>query len=125
MRKIFVLLFCCSFIFSHAQNTITYTRQEVMIPMRDGVKLYTVIFTPNNVTEAVPILIERTPYGSEGAQSPDKSSYVKDMAAEGYIFVTQDIRGRYKSEGQFVMNRPILDKPNEVDESTDTYDAVE
>lgn len=93
--------------------------------MRDGIKLHTVIFTPNNADEAEPILMERTPYGSDHAQSPDKSAYLKDMAAEGYIFVFQDIRGRYKSEGQFVMNRPILDKPNLVDESTDTWDTVD
>ena len=92
--------------------------------MRDGVKLYTVIFTPS-VSDAVPILIERTPYGSAGALNPLNAAYVKDMAQEGYIFVTQDIRGRYKSEGQFVMNRPILDKPNEIDESTDTWDTVD
>jgi len=129
MRKLLFILPACISIFTFrsasAQTTVTYTRQEAMIPMRDGVKLYTVIFKPSNVTGTVPILIERTPYGSEDAQSPDKSSYEKDMAAEGYIFVSQDIRGRYKSEGQFVMNRPILDKPNEIDESTDTYDAVE
>ncbi len=72
-----------------------------MIPMRDGVKLYTVIFMPG-MAEPAPILMMRTPYGSEHTQSPDKSAYVRDMAAEGYIFVTQDIRGRYKSEGRFV-----------------------
>ncbi len=127
MRKLFILSVAIIVFITPvlAQTKITYTRQTAMIPMRDGVKLFTVIFTPNNVAEPVPILIERTPYGSEDSYSPDQSAYLKDMAAEGYIFVMQDIRGRYKSEGQFVMNRPILDKPNEIDESTDTYDAVD
>ncbi|HVX52090.1 MAG TPA: CocE/NonD family hydrolase [Chitinophagaceae bacterium] len=123
MKNLLLLFTCCMAIVSHAQ--ITYTRQEVMIPMRDGIKLHTVIFTPGNVSEPVPILVERTPYGADHAQSPDKSAYLKDMAAGGYIFVFQDIRGRYKSEGQFVMNRPILDKPGTVDESTDAWDAVD
>jgi putative CocE/NonD family hydrolase len=122
----FLLLFCCCITIKiFAQDKITYTKQEVMIPMRDGVKLYTVIYTPQNVSSPVPILIQRTPYGSEGFSNPLNSSYLKDMATDGYIFVEQDIRGRYKSEGQFVMNRPITDKPGEIDESTDTYDAIE
>src|SRR3954451_11798018 len=126
MRKtLCFVLSLCIVLCSVAQNKIEYTRHDTMIPMRDGVRLYTVYYTPNNAPGPVPILIERTPYGSEDMESPDKSAYVKDMAAEGYIFVTQDIRGRYKSEGQFVMNRPITDKPGEIDESTDTYDAIE
>jgi putative CocE/NonD family hydrolase len=126
MRKIILLHLCFNIgIIANAQTNITYARQEAMIPMRDGIKLYTVIYTPTNATGAVPILMERTPYGSEHTPSPDKMAYVKDMAAEGYIFVTQDIRGRYKSEGQFVMNRPITDKPGVIDESTDTWDTVD
>lgn len=125
MRRITMLcLGCCLGLFATAQTAIKYTRQEAMIPMRDGVKLYTVIFMPD-MAEPAPILMMRTPYGSEHTLSPDKSAYVRDMAAEGYIFVTQDIRGRYKSEGQFVMNRPILDKAGEVDESTDAWDTVD
>ncbi len=129
MRKIISTCFCftlscCVTLSSFAQNKIVYARHDMMIPMRDGVKLYTIYYTPN-ISEPVPILIQRTPYGSEDFQSPDKTPYVKDMAAEGYIFVKQDIRGRYKSEGQFIMNRPITDKPGEIDESTDTYDAID
>jgi uncharacterized protein len=123
--KLLPILCCCISLQLQAQETIKYTRQEAMIPMRDGVKLYTVIYTPSNTAAPVPILIQRTPYGSADFGSPDKSNYLKDMAAEGYIFVEQDIRGRYKSEGQFVMNRPITDKAGEIDESTDTYDAIE
>ena len=109
-----------------SQEKITYKRTEAMIPMRDGIKLYTVIYSPANLSEAAPILMVRTPYGSRNrAVSPDSSDYIDDMAAEGYIFVTQDVRGRYESEGTFVMTRPIADKPGEVDESTDTWDAIE
>lgn len=122
--ELVIAFICCIAATSSAQTKITYTRHEAMIPMRDGIKLYTVYYTPD-ISEPVPILIQRTPYGSEDMPSPDQITYVKDMAAEGYIFVTQDIRGRYKSEGGFIMNRPILDKPGAVDESTDTYDAVE
>ena len=122
--ELVIAFMCCIATTSSAQTKIKYTRHEAMIPMRDGVKLYTVYYTPD-ISEPVPVLIQRTPYGSEDMPSPDQITYVKDMAAEGYIFVTQDIRGRYKSEGGFIMNRPILDKPGAVDESTDTYDAVE
>src|SRR5882757_5693245 len=118
-------LLCMAFTAALAQNKITYSRQEYMIPMRDGVKLYTVIYAPDSMPEPVPILIQRSPYGSEGTESPEKSAYLRDLAAEGFIFVNQDIRGRYKSEGKFVMNRPVLDKPGEIDESTDTYDAID
>ena len=58
--------------------------------MRDGVKLYTVIYTPSNTTGPVPILIMRTPYGSKNLRSPDSIPYVRDLAIEGYIFVIQE-----------------------------------
>jgi putative CocE/NonD family hydrolase len=125
MKYLLTAALCCASIIVFAQSKLTYTRHEAMIPMRDGVKLYTVIYTPANATEAVPILMERTPYGSQGAQAPDKSAYTKDMAADGYIFVTQDVRGRYKSEGLFIMNGPVLDKPGTTDESTDTWDTID
>jgi len=108
-----------------AQAKMKYVRQEYMIPMRDGVKLYTVVYAPDSVQGTFPILIARNPYGSEGAGNPMNGAYLRDMAAEGYIFVTQDIRGRFESEGTYVMNRPVLDKPGAIDESTDTYDTVD
>src|SRR5256885_15716758 len=82
-----------------------FDKNEVMIPMRDGVKLHTEIYTPKNATEALPMLMNRTPYG---IANPDKGMSnmlyrYSDMTAEGYIFVLQDIRGRYGSEGKFVM----------------------
>jgi putative CocE/NonD family hydrolase len=102
-----------------------YNRQEILIPMRDGIKLNTVVFTPKDQAEALPFLLTRTPYGVSQNRSPEKNEYIKDMALDGYIFVFQDIRGRYKSEGRFEMQRFNRDKndPKAIDESTDTYDT--
>ncbi|HTD98696.1 MAG TPA: CocE/NonD family hydrolase [Mucilaginibacter sp.] len=104
-----------------------YNRQEVMIPTRDGVKLHTVIFTPKESAEKLPFLMLRTPYGVNKYQSPEKIGYVKDMAEDGYIFVYQDIRGRYNSEGKYQMQRFSRDKkdPKAIDESSDTYDTID
>lgn len=104
-----------------------YNRKEVMIPVRDGILLHTVIFTPAKQKEALPILLNRTPYGANKRKSPDKDTYVKDMADDGYIFVYQDIRGRYLSEGTFEMQRFTRNKEDlrAIDESTDTYDTFE
>src|SRR5579863_6988284 len=104
-----------------------YNRQEVMIPMRDGVKLHTVIFTPKNQSEKLPFLITRTPYGVNDNPSPEKIGYIKDMADEGYLFVAQDIRGRYLSEGTFEMQRFNRNKNNlkAIDEASDTYDTID
>ena len=107
-----------------------YTRQEVMIPTRDGVKLHTVILRPagsESSGEALPFLMQRTPYGVDGATSNSINASKPELAASGYIFVEQDIRGRYKSEGQFVMNRPIVAHHSkaDVDETTDTRDTID
>ena len=92
--------------------------------MRDGVKLKTYIFRPKDVTEPLPILMWRTPYG---AQNSGAASTYKHLADEGYIFVNQDLRGRFGSEGQFVMMRPVQDKsnPKNIDEGTDTNDTID
>ncbi len=105
-----------------------FKRMEVQIPMRDGVKLYTDIYIPKKSRGPLPFLFTRTPYGStddKGRNGLLPHSY-KDFVDEGYIFVFQDIRGRYKSEGQFVMFRPPRDKSDAkaIDESTDTYDSI-
>ncbi|WP_206513814.1 CocE/NonD family hydrolase [Pseudoflavitalea rhizosphaerae] len=104
-----------------------YERMEILITMRDGVKLNTVIFTVPNSSEPLPFLFLRTPYGVSGYPSPNDMMSTKEMANEGYIFVFQDIRGRYKSEGKFEMMRFTRDKskPGAIDESTDTYDTIE
>src|SRR5579859_5352132 len=106
-----------------------FDKTEVMIATRDGVKLHTEIYSPKNASESLPIIFERTPYGL----SDDEKGYSRilnryaEMIPEGYIFVFQDIRGRYGSEGKFVMLRPLHDPSNAkgVDESTDTYDTID
>ncbi len=120
-------ILCCSFsVFSQTKED-KYNRQEIMISMRDGIKLNTVVFTPKDQSGPLPFLLLRTPYGVSGASSPEKNQYVKDMAEEEYIFVYQDIRGRYKSEGKFEMQRFARNKkdPTSIDESSDTYDTFE
>jgi putative CocE/NonD family hydrolase len=103
------------------------TGTEVMIPMRDGVRLYTQIYTPAQAAEKLPILFLRTPYGT-GALNPQRiATSLPELTADGYIIVSQDIRGRFKSEGQFVMLRQPRDPKDKkaIDESTDAYDSIE
>lgn len=120
-----LLIVLSAFVFGlHAQS---FSRREVLIPMRDGVRLNTVIFEPTAAREPLPIIFLRTPYGVSKAPYPDSTDYLRDMANDGYVFAYQDIRGRYKSEGKFEMQRFQRDKkdPKSIDESTDTYDAIE
>src|ERR1035437_625596 len=121
------LLFTLYSVGQTGTDTLTYSRHELLIPMRDGIRLNTVIYSPLGISEQVPFLFLRTPYGVSRILSPNKDPYISDMAKEGYIFVFQDIRGRYKSEGTFEMQRIMRDKkdPKSIDESTDTYDAIE
>jgi uncharacterized protein len=118
-------------------DSFDYTRREVMIPMRDGVKLHTVILVPKGAKSA-PILLTRTPYDATGLTSHAQSSHLGpilsgyDNATEviledGYIRVVQDIRGKYGSEGEYVMTRPLHGplNPTPVDHSTDTYDTID
>jgi putative CocE/NonD family hydrolase len=100
-----------------------FEAQMAMIPMRDGVRLHTFVYRPAGHAEPLPFLMLRTPYGVAGSPARQFRAYLKELAEDGYVFVFQDIRGRYGSEGRFVMNRPL--DPAGVDESTDTYDTVE
>jgi putative CocE/NonD family hydrolase len=102
-----------------------YQRSEAMIPMRDGVKLHTVILKPADIPGPLPILVQRTPYGCDGADRASFSNARPELARDGYIYVCADIRGRFKSEGQFEMNRPLADHrdPKAIDESTDAWDT--
>jgi putative CocE/NonD family hydrolase len=99
--------------------------REVMIPVRDGAKLHTLIYAPKPLTPPLPIIFSRTPYGIEASLYRLRGA-LKDLADEGYIFAFQDIRGRFGSEGTFVMQRPVRDRrdPRSVDEATDAYDTV-
>jgi putative CocE/NonD family hydrolase len=123
-----------------ATSNFDYARREVMIPMRDGVKLHTVILVPTSATKAkpAPILLTRTPYSADELTDHEHSSHLGpalwgyDNATEvivegGYIRVVQDVRGKYGSEGDYVMNRPLHgpQNPTPVDHSTDTYDTID
>ena len=123
--------------FTPATSTWNYDRRDVMIPMRDGVKLHTVILVPKGAHRA-PILLTRTPYDATATTTYAHSSHLApelngyDNALDviipgGYIRVVQDVRGKYGSEGDFVMNRPLVGPLNDtkVDESTDTYDTID
>jgi hypothetical protein len=103
-----------------------YQRSEVMIPLRDGVRLHAVILKPADLVSPLPFLVQRTPYGVDGTDRASFSAQRPELARDGYIYVDEDIRGRYQSEGEFVMSRPLADHkdPKAVDESTDACDTV-
>jgi len=127
-----VLLFLPFFGAAQQPRGIDYSsyfkKTSAMIPMRDGVKLYTEIYSPVNATEPLPMLMNRTPYGIAAANKGVSSMIYRyaDMVSAGYIFVFQDIRGRYGSEGKFLMLHPVHDAsdPKGIDEATDTYDTI-
>ncbi len=105
-----------------------FDRREVRIPMRDGVELFTVILAPKRADDPLPFILSRTPYGTAGWGGTSGIEYgFQELIEEGYIFVFQDIRGRFQSQGTFVMNRPACAQrgPGCVDEATDTWDTVE
>ena len=123
--------------FEPATTSFDYVKHDVMIPMRDGVRLHTVLLIPRSATQA-PILLTRTPYGANDlAKHADSSHLARTLfgydnatdviVAGGYIRVMQDVRGKYGSEGEYVMNRPLRGLLNEtpVDHATDTYDTID
>ena len=113
-----------------------YTKRQYQIPMRDGAHLFTIVYVPNDAspTNRYPIVMQRTPFGV-APYGPDVDARTlgpdRFMMREQYIFVYQDVRGRYMSEGTFVNMRPILPDsvkrrdPTAVDEATDTYDTID
>jgi len=111
-----------------------YVKRDIMIPMRDGVKLHTVIVVPRGAKNA-PILLTRTPYDASGRAERNHSPHMlatlpqgdEVFVADGYIRVFQDIRGKYGSEGDYIMTRPLLGPLNSTatDESTDAYDTID
>jgi putative CocE/NonD family hydrolase len=123
--------------FEEVTGEFNYVKRVVMIPMRDGVKLNTVVIVPKGAKGA-PILLTRTPYDAEALTSHNASAHLgrilqgydnaTDVIVEdGYIRVVQDIRGKYGSEGDYVMNRPLRgpQNPTPVDHATDTYDTID
>ena len=103
-----------------------YTKSEHMIPMRDGMKMFTAVYTPKDNSRKYPFMMKRTPYSCSPYgedEYPRSIGPSVDMAKEGFIFVYQDVRGRYMSAGDFIMMTPhkrVKKSTSDVDESTDT-----
>ena len=137
-------LLCAAFLGAHAATVQTpptapeedyvkshYTKYEYRIPMRDGVHLFTAVYVPKDSAQTYPFLITRTPYSVSPYgedEYPKRLGPSDEFEKAGYIFVDQDVRGRYMSEGTFVEMRPHIDvkkSPNDVDDSSDLYDTIE
>jgi uncharacterized protein len=126
-RRLLVLAFVLSAPGLYAQQSSSlFTFQEVMIPVRDGVHLQTVIMAPANQTGPLPILFRRTPYGVPAAAYTQMPPNLKEFAKDGYIFVIQNLRGRFKSEGTFALSSQAnLADPKATSETTDAYDSID
>ena len=138
MKKIVLFLTLLMPFFVSAQNADStwfvnnYTKREVSIPMRDGVKLFVSIYAPKDQTEKHPILMERTPYScwpyGKTQFQPYWATHLIEYCKKGYIMVTQDVRGRWMSEGVFADVRPfVFNKKGkqDIDEASDTYDTID
>ena len=143
MSRTLVFLFLCACSFLQAQSDSAFIRdnfikKEIMVPMRDGARLFTAVYLPKDTTRTYPILLKRTPYSCSpyGPQAYLTGFQNMYLARSGYIWVIQDVRGKYMSEGDFVDVRPFnpaASKAGEqpqnhkaaVDEATDTYDTVD
>ena len=136
MRKNILLLtlflISCFSLAGQEENFVNanYDKAEYQIAMRDGVKLYTIVYTPKDKSESYPILMQRTPYSIApyGERMRRSLSPNDKLEKDKYIFVFQDVRGKFMSEGKFVNMRPVLgtyNGPEDIDETTDTWDTVE
>ena len=121
--------------FKPLTDGFNYTRKEEMVPMRDGVKLFTIIMIPKGATRKMPIILSRTPYSAARRASRNESPDIamalppvdEALVRDGYIRVYQDVRGRYKSKGQYIMTVPTRGPYNsgKVDQTTDAWDTVD
>jgi uncharacterized protein len=138
MKKtgIFLLfVFTSNILPAQTEHISFYKKSEVMISMRDGIKLHTIIFSPVDTKQPLPVIIKRTPYSADPGYLPNDSVLsvslfdpnFQSLLSEGYFLVLQDIRGKYKSEGTMEIHQPLihLTNKNAVDESTDTWDTVD
>ncbi len=124
MRILFAVLAVLLPVISSAATPFNY--REVMVPVRDGVHLQTVIWTPVNQSTPLPILLERTPYGVPDKAPSEIPNALKEYAQDGYIFVFQNLRGRFKSEGVFHLSEAAdLNDPKSTNETTDAYDTID
>lgn len=133
LRKLFLAVLASSFILAalplsdSKEVPSDFKLHEVMVPMRDGIRLQTVIVTPIHQTEPLPILLNRTPYGvpSKPFSNPVPAS-LKELVQDRYIFVFQNLRGRFKSEGKFNLSSQVdLTDAKSTNETTDAYDTID
>ncbi len=131
MRSMLLLLLCGARI-AAAQDSLPpyvrehYTKQDHLIRMRDGVRLFTTVYAPRDTSRWFPLLLTRTPYGSDKYLHP--TGPAESFARAGYLFVFQDVRGKYRSEGTFVDVPPfrtVRKDSTAIDETTDTYDTID
>jgi putative CocE/NonD family hydrolase len=133
IAALLVFVFVAGFVFAANQQTQVapvqplFQFQEVMVPVRDGVHLQTVILAPANATtKPLPILFRRTPYGVPDKAPEQLSPSLKELYQDGYIVVVQNLRGRFKSEGYFALSSQVnLSDPKATSETTDAYDSIE
>ncbi len=139
VRLVLLVAVCCGAQLGYGQEVnplesyirLHYTKQEHLVPMRDGVKLLTAVYLPRDTTQTYPLLMKRTPYSVApyGVDKfPASLGPSEQCMRAGYIFVNQDVRGRFLSEGEFMQVRPHLTKkvkPTDIDESTDAYDTID
>lgn len=130
MRKLVigVSLICAMFLCADSTTlkNPAFSFSEVMVPMRDGIRLETVIIRPMGKTGALPILLQRTPYGVPDKAPATVPASWKELAQDGYIFAFQNLRGRFKSEGVFQLSSWVdLNNPNATNETTDAYDTID
>jgi uncharacterized protein len=137
MRKLIIgsLLICVFFWVGVAQTPNhgapaapkpAFSFQQVMVPMRDGIRLQTVILRPIAESGPLPILLQRTPYGVPDRAPLTPPLYLKELAQDGYIFVFQNLRGRFQSEGTFQLSSWVdLNDPKATNETTDAYDTID
>ena len=125
-----VVLLVAGALFASGRQTLPsaeppFQFQEVMVPVRDGVRLQTVIFTPTKMSQPLPILFRRTPYGVPSKAPEQLPPALKELMQDGYIFVIQNLRGRFKSEGYFKLSSQVdLTDPKATSETTDAYDSI-
>jgi uncharacterized protein len=136
MRYFFVLLLLIYGVHVNAQDSVWikshYYKSEQYITMRDGIRLFTSMYIPKDSTEKHPILLTRTPYScapyGENNWRRWWNRFQKEYFKEGYIMISQDMRGRYMSEGEFHIIPPYIKNKktkSDIDESSDTYDAID
>lgn len=133
IRVVMLLISLTQVVVAQQKDIATYTAKSYMIPMRDGIKLFTIVLSPTGNDKPLPFLIQRTIYGipqlreDTVVETEKFPPYYRSMLEEGYLFVLQDTRGKFKSEGTFEMNRPVYHLADKVktDESTDAYDAID